>query len=72
MNGQKPLIRSDKYGNPFQVVGTKDKKGNGFSVGYVELGGHLYKVEPSIAKKDDVHYWVRITKLKKDSRNTSM
>jgi hypothetical protein len=35
------------------VVSCKDKKGSGY-VGCLELGGKLYKIEPSIAEKDGV------------------
>jgi hypothetical protein len=71
MNNQN-FIKNDKFGNPFQVVGCKDKKGNGFAVGYVELGGKLYKLEPSEAKKEGVKAWVKITQVKKQNRSTSM
>ncbi len=65
-------INTDKFGNPYQVIGCKDKKENGFAVGYVELGGKLYKLEPSEAKKDGVEYWIRVTHIKKNNRPTSM
>lgn len=65
-------ISTDRFGNPFQLIGCKDKKGNGFPYGYVELGGKLYKVEPSSAQKDGVEYWVKITAVKKRSSHQSM
>lgn len=65
-------ISTDRFGNPYQVVGCKDKKGSGFASGYVELGGKLYKIEPSEAQKDGVMYWVKITKVDKKAKHTSM
>lgn len=58
-------VRNDKFGNKYIVVGCKDKKDNGFPVGYVELGSKLYKLEPSPANKDGVHTWIRVTQVKK-------
>ncbi len=72
MAGTKKFIKNDAFGNPFQVVGCRDKKGTGFSKGFVELGGKLYKIEPSKADKEGVDAWVRITLMKKDNRTTSM
>ncbi|UUF13244.1 MULTISPECIES: hypothetical protein [Flavobacterium] len=65
-------IRTDRFGNPYQVVGCRDKKGNGFAFGYVELGGKLYKLEPSPANKEGVEMWIKVTAVKKQSRSTSM
>lgn len=65
-------ISTDRFGNPYQLIGCKDKKGTGFAVGYIELGGKLYKVEPSQAQKDGVLYWVKITAVKKQTMATSM
>jgi hypothetical protein len=65
-------ISSDRFGNPYQLIGCKDKKGKGFAVGYVELGGKLYKVEPSEAQKEGVLFWVKITAVKKQAAQTSM
>jgi hypothetical protein len=62
---QQARISTDKFGNPYQLIGCKDKKSNGFAVGYIELGGKLYKIEPSAAQKDGVLYWVKVTALKK-------
>lgn len=69
---QQARISNDRFGNPYQVIGCKDKKGNGFSQGYVELGGKLYKLEPSVASKDGVEYWVKVTQVKKQNKATSM
>lgn len=66
------FIKNDRFGNPYQVIGCKDKKGSGFSVGYVELKGQLYKLEPSESKKEGVEAWIRVTALKKQPTNTSM
>lgn len=65
-------ISTDRFGNAYQVIGCRDKKGTGFPYGYVELGGKLYKIEPSESKKDGVDMWVKITAVKKQNRATSM
>lgn len=65
-------ISTDKFGNPYQIIGMKDKKGTGFPRGYVELGGKLYKIEVSDSKKDGVEAWVRVTQVKKQSQRSSM
>lgn len=65
-------VSTDKFGNPYQVVGMKDKKGTGFPKGYIELGNKLYKIEVSESKKDDVHAWVRVTEVKKQAQNRRM
>ena len=65
-------ISTDRFGNPYQLISCKDKKGTGFAFGYVELGGKLYKVEPSEAQKDGVMYWVKITLVKKRPSASSM
>lgn len=66
-------ISTDKFGNPFQVVGCKpNKKNSDFNVGYADLGGKTYKIEVSKASKDDVDYWVRITKMDEKRKATSM
>ena len=63
-------ISTDRFGNPYQVVGCKDKKGNGFPVGYVELGGKLYKLEPSESQKEGTALWIRVTQVKKNAKQT--
>jgi hypothetical protein len=69
----KKFIKSDKFGNPFQVIGLKDEKNNGkYPKGYVELGNHLYKIEVSESKKDGVELWCKVTKVKKNPTHTSM
>jgi hypothetical protein len=65
------FIKTDRFGNPFQVIGCKPNKG-GFPVGYVELGGKLYKLEPSDSQKDGVAAWVRVTQVKKQAQHSSM
>lgn len=65
-------IRTDKFGNPYIVVGCKDKKGTGFPKGYVELGGKLYKLEPSDSQKEGTAMWIRVTRVNKNRQNTSM
>jgi hypothetical protein len=63
-------IRRDPLGRLTQLVKCKLSK-RGFPVGYMELGGKLYKVEPSEGKKDGVIYWVKVTLLDKSSRSRS-
>ena len=65
-------IKNDRFGNPYQVIGCKDLKGSGFSKGYVELGGKLYKLEPSKASKDGVEVWIKVTQVKKTPQHSSM
>lgn len=65
------FVKTDRFGNAYQVIGCKENK-NGYPVGYVTLGGSLYKVEPSKSEKDGVAAWVRITKVQKRNRVTSM
>ncbi|MGL2966087.1 hypothetical protein [Flavobacterium sp. XGLA_31] len=66
-------ISTDRFGNSYQVIGCKPSKKNpDFAVGYVELGGKLYKLEPSEANKDGVSFWVRVTHVKKQNRPQSM
>lgn len=69
---QQKFIKTDRFGNPYQVVGCRDKKGTGFPVGYVELKGQLYKLEPSSAKKDGVEAWIKVTAVKKQPTHSSM
>jgi len=72
MSNFKARISSDRFGQPYQVVSCKDKKGSGFPKGHVELGGKLYKLEPSPSKKEGVEMWIRVTQVKKQSFSTSM
>lgn len=58
-----PQTRNDRFGNPFQVIACKDRKGRGFPSGVVEIGGNLYKLEPSSSNKEGVDAWIRVTKL---------
>lgn len=60
---------TDKFGNRYKVVGCKDKKGTGFPVGYLEINGKLFKLEPSPANKDGVEVWIRVTEMKKQQQN---
>lgn len=71
MSQNRKRISTDRFGNPYQVIGCKDKKGNGFPSGYVELGGKLYKLEPSSSNKEGVDMWIRVTQVKKQN-NQSM
>ncbi|MEA9415918.1 hypothetical protein [Flavobacterium sp. PL02] len=69
---QQARISTDRFGNPYQLVGCKDKKGTGFYSGYMELGGKLYKIEPSPANKEGVGYWVKVTLVKKRPAHSGM
>lgn len=68
--GRQKRISNDKFGNPYQLIGCKEND-KGFSKGFIELGGKLYKIEPSQAQKDGVSYWVKVTQMKKQA-NQSM
>lgn len=65
MSGFKQRVSTDRFGQAYQVIGCKDKKGTGFPKGYIELKGKLYKLEPSNANKDGVDMWIRVTEVKK-------
>lgn len=57
-------MATDKFGNEYKVVGCKDKKGSGFSKGFIEITRPgLYKLEPSAAQKEGVDTWIRVTKM---------
>lgn len=63
---------TDKFGNPMRVIGCKPNKRNpDFCVGYLEIGGTLYKLEPSMSKKEGVSMWVRVTKMVNRNRGGS-
>ena len=69
-------IKNDRFGNPYQNVKCRMNK-NGYPVGYIELGGKLYKVEPSQQtstdnKSGEEIAWCRMTQVKKQQRATSM
>jgi len=64
-------VNTDRFGNAYQLIGCKPNK-NGFPVGYLELGNSLYKVEPSESKNEKYLYWVKVTKVDKRKKQTSM
>ena len=64
-------VNTDRFGNAYQLIGCKPNK-NGFPVGYLELGNSLYKVEPSESKNEKYLYWVKVTKVDKWKKQTSM
>lgn len=64
-NSRQKRISTDPFGNPYMLVGLKDKKGTGYGKGYVEIAGQLYKIEVSPAQKEGVTDWVKITKMAK-------
>ena len=65
-------IKTDRFGNLYQVVGCKDARNPDFNVGFIELGNKLYKVEVSAAQKDGVQYWVKVTAQSAKKKHTSM
>jgi hypothetical protein len=69
MNNQ--YVKTDRFGNAYQLIGCKPNK-NDFPVGYIELGGKLYKLEPSKSKNDKYLYWIKVTKVNKQNKQTSM
>lgn len=68
---QNRRVNTDRFGNPYQLVGCKPND-KGFCKGYVELKGQLYKIEPSTSNNEKYGYWVKITKVKKNNHATSM
>lgn len=59
-------VSKDRFGNDFVLVGCKPKKKNEkYSVGYVEIKGQLYKIEPTEAEKEGIMFWCKLTKLEK-------
>ena len=64
-------VKNDRFGNPYQLIGCKPNK-NGFPVGYVELGGKLYKLEPSLSNNEKYSHWIKVTAVRKQSKSTSM
>lgn len=64
-------INTDRFGNAYQVIGCKANKA-GYPVGYVELSGKLYKIEPSESNKDGVAMWVKVTRVNKQNKQSSM
>lgn len=64
-------VKSDRFGNPYQLIGCKAND-KGFCKGYIELGGKLYKVEPSKSDNEKYGYWVKVTQVKKRPNHTSM
>lgn len=69
-NGNSRPIKTDRFGNPYQVVSCRENRG-GYPVGYAEIQGKLYKIEPADSNKEGVKMWVRITKMA-NNRPTSM
>ena len=72
MSEYKKRISTDRFGNPYQLVGCKPSKNPAFCQGYIELGGKLYKIEPSMANKDGVAMWVKVTAVKKQASHSTM
>lgn len=67
------FIKTDKFGNPYQIVALKkSKKDENFNKGYVELSGKLYKIEVWEPKddSDEVAYFARVTKTKKPNNGS--
>jgi len=70
-NNRNTRTRSDRFGNQYAVIGCKDKKGNGYPVGYITIGGKTYKLEPSEAEKEGVAMWIRVTRMPNRNNNSS-
>ena len=62
-------VRNDRFGNPSALVGCKPNK-NGFPVGYIEIGGKLFKLEPSQSNKEGVAAWIRVTQMQRRDRGS--
>lgn len=63
--------KTDKFGNAFKLVGMKTSKTEGFSKGFVELGGKLYKLElSSHCEKDGLCGWLKVYKVEEKKRVT--
>ena len=63
MNGQKRQTRNDRFGNETMLIGCKPNK-NGFPVGWVEIKGQLYKLEPAKSKKKVLKLGLKSLKCK--------
>ena len=68
------MAKPDKYGNMYQSVPCTDDK-NDNPVGWIEIKGQLYKIQPAPAdsgqqdrKGRDITAWVRITQMSKRKR----
>lgn len=59
--------RTDRFGNQYLLVGCKLNK-KGYPVGYAELGGKLYKIEPAKSNKDGVEEWIKITRVQRSQK----
>jgi len=67
---QNKKVYRDKFGNEQKLVALKPNK-NGYPVGYLEVGGKLFKMEYSPASSDNragAIGWVRVTALKKQTQ----
>lgn len=52
-----------KYRIPSALVAMKEGRG-GFPVGFVELGGTVYKIETAQSNKEGIVGWVKLTKTR--------
>lgn len=68
---RKPFIQEDKFGQPTQLIGCKANE-KGFCKGYIELGGKLYKLEPSKSQNEKYGYWIKVTLCKKRNKISTM
>lgn len=77
MNNQRNNIRTDKFGNPFQLIRLKAPKNapdsNGLFKGFIEINGSLYSItitHCSSQSKDGRNcMWGNVTKLPKRQNN---
>jgi len=65
------MANFDKFGNPQEVIGLKDKNGSGYPRGFFTVGNRLFKVTSSPSNKDGVERWVTITEMKKNQGGRS-
>jgi hypothetical protein len=65
--GQGGYSSTDRFGRQFTRVGARDKKGNGYAKGYVEIKGKLYQIEVGPSQKEDVEYWLTVTEMPKNN-----
>ena len=71
MNGRN-YSRVDMRGNPYKVIGLRDKKNNGFMSGFIEIEGKLYKITVSNhSNKESVTAWCTVTQYPKRNNTSS-
>jgi hypothetical protein len=66
--------KTDRFGNPYVNVRCRDKSGNGYFKGFVEVGGKLLQIEVQPQTSSDKKYgdeimWARVTEKRKQPRS---